>query len=868
MPSTCCVGGCKSNYKKDIEINGEVCVYRFPSTTDEERDRQLWFNSLPNKVEDTDTKRICQKHWPENFESIKRKGRDVPLNPPTIFSLPPSFCRQTVKRPRNVRTRSIDSDTRRMKQEKREEDLNKERDLIKTIENLEIFCRTLSKLSVMKRDGNIQIHDMSEDIPPVLVFSVIIYENFKIECYKFGYCVPVRDILGFSAKLETYSQLMNILERMQTFEVSLIQISNIFGSNLQELIQSNDDNEITRKVLFLAEQLKLINTSATGNRYCSTPISFKTAISLYLRSRSCYAELRQTLQLPHPLTIQACFGKLGTPGTDKECRDTITKVYSTLTGKQLYTKIMVDEIHILPSIRYRGHHLVGRSVDNPDKIAKTVLGLMVETMYGGPSFMARLIPIFSLDAKLLFEQVLKLIEIIHEAGGFVFLIICDDLKANQSMYSIFRKTYGPKDIFGAKHPITNSEFPILYLLHDPTHLFKNLRNNWVTEKMQSLDFVEPYTRKVQKAEWRDLVAIYNTEMKSLIKQTRLCHAALFPTNFEKQKVKLVTDVFNEKTIAALADKTTQIMVKNVTKMWHILNVKTTSAGKRLNDEDRHPIYNVNDERLVFLVEIAECFNLMVSKYDTRVCSLTIDTRKALYLTLNGLVHMIKMLISDKNFNYILTGVFQSDPIEGLYGVFRGDSGGNMYIAYEQILSSMTLRRIKLFDKLDMPYSNDHKTKECCESPLSEKEVELLDSIPTSQLSENELSSLYYVSGYVSFKHNIGIEAPEKHFDVSEFTTNVSRGLLKHPTAELFELAMSLLAFYKNVEDSSCSNRLLKGFKIIYESTCCEYDDIDKILRRYINCFSKGYCTQKTEELRVEKRNRKKKKERMLRSNTQ
>ena len=224
-----------------------------------------------------------------------------------------------------------------------------------------------------------------------------------------------------------------------------------------------------------------------------------------------------------------------------------------------------------------------------------------------------------------------------------------------------------------------------------------------------------------------------------------------------------------------------------------------------------------------------------------------------------------MLISDKNFNYILTGVFQSDPIEGLYGVFRGDGGGNMYFAYEQILSSMTLRRIKLFDKLDMPYSNDHKTKDCCESPLSEKEVVLLDSIPTSELSDNELSSLYYVSGYVALKHNIGIEAPEKHFDVSEFTTNVSRGLLKHPTAELFELAMSLLSFYKNVEDNSCSNRLLKGFKIIYESTCCEYDDIDKILRRYINCFSKGYCTQKTEELRVEKRNRKKKKERMLRS---
>ena len=31
------------------------------------------------------------------------------------------------------------------------------------------------------------------------------------------------------------------------------------------------------------------------------------------------------------------------------------------------------------------------------------------------------------------------------------------------------------------------------------------------------------------------------------------------------------------------------MVENVAKMWHILNVKTPSAGKRLNDEDRLPL---------------------------------------------------------------------------------------------------------------------------------------------------------------------------------------------------------------------------------------------------------------------------------------
>ena len=249
--------------------------------------------------------------------------------------------------------------------------------------------------------------------------------------------------------------------------------------------------------------------------------------------------------------------------------------------------------------------------------------------------------------------------------------------------------------------------------------------------------------------------------------------------------------------------------------------------------------------------------------DHRVRSLTHDTCKALHLTFYGIVLMVKMLLTDKKYSYVLPGTFRSDPIEGEYSVFRQDAGGNFYISYEQILSSMTLRRIKLFDKLDMPYSNKHSNDMCCDAPLSDKEVELRDDIPTDQLSETELSTLstlYYMSGYVASKHKIGLGAPEKHFEASEFTQNVSRGLLKHPTAKLFELGMSLFVYYKKVDVNSCSNRLLKAFAIIYESTPCDFDEEEQILRRFINCFAKGYSNQKTEEIKVEKKTRKKRKD--------
>ena len=83
MPSTCCVGGCKSNYASEIKRTGEtVTVFVFPR---DENQRELWFNSLPNVVEDTPAKRICVKHWPPGYKITWRMGSEVPDEVPSVF---------------------------------------------------------------------------------------------------------------------------------------------------------------------------------------------------------------------------------------------------------------------------------------------------------------------------------------------------------------------------------------------------------------------------------------------------------------------------------------------------------------------------------------------------------------------------------------------------------------------------------------------------------------------------------------------------------------------------------------------------------------------------------------------------------------
>lgn len=76
-------------------------------------------------------------------------------------------------------------------------------------------------------------------------------------------------------------------------------------------------------------------------------------------------------------------------------------------------------------------------------------------------------------------------------GGQVFAIMSDNLSVNQKTFKLFHSTYTTQDIYSVAHPVNNSLFDKLFTLYDPTHLLKNMRNNWVTEKTQTLEFIDP-----------------------------------------------------------------------------------------------------------------------------------------------------------------------------------------------------------------------------------------------------------------------------------------------------------------------------------------------------------------------------------------
>ena len=58
----------------------------------------------------------------------------------------------------------------------------------------------------------------------------------------------------------------------------------------------------------------------------------------------------------------------------------------------------------------------------------------------------------------------------------------------------------------------------IYLLYDFVHLLKNMRNNWLTEKIGELAFYERGMKKV--ARWSHLVELYKLEAEDSVKMSK------------------------------------------------------------------------------------------------------------------------------------------------------------------------------------------------------------------------------------------------------------------------------------------------------------------------------------------------------------
>ena len=157
-----------------------------------------------------------------------------------------------------------------------------------------------------------------------------------------------------------------------------------------------------------------------------------------------------------------------------------------------------------------------------------------------------------------------------------------------------------------------------------------------------------------------------------IKLTNLSYKAFHPGVIDWQNVTHMCAVVNEKTVAAkICDfKETGEFLERILSIWNYLNIKQEGMDICLNNPNRASYKNVNNKRLQEMLTFAEAIAAMAGgKGWKRNKSFASKTKNALSSTLYGVVNLIRKLLTEDHL-YVLPGIFQTDELEGKFGIYR------------------------------------------------------------------------------------------------------------------------------------------------------------------------------------------------------
>ena len=130
-------------------------------------------------------------------------------------------------------------------------------------------------------------------------------------------------------------------------------------------------------------------------------------------------------------------------------------------------------------------------------MATHALVLEIVCHFGGPRYILRVCPVAKLNFEFLKDIILEATYTVVRIGGNPISYICDNHATNQGFY---RKLGGPGKVY------LEVIGQYVFLVYDYVHIFKNIRNNWITVPNQQLSFV--LNEKEYIVYWSDIKSLY------------------------------------------------------------------------------------------------------------------------------------------------------------------------------------------------------------------------------------------------------------------------------------------------------------------------------------------------------------------------
>ena len=178
--------------------------------------------------------------------------------------------------------------------------------------------------------------------------------------------------------------------------------------------------------------------------------------------------------------------------------------FSQLNAVDRNVLLMIDEIYLSKRVEASGGQVLGLTDDC--KIAATALYFMVKSLSSGYQDMVGIYPVKNLKAPTQKECFDKIMILLNEVCFNVVGISVDNAAANRKFYKDFLCEGSWK--VSIANPFTGGE---IFLIFDPTHIIKNVYNNFLTRKTFELPVLSPLVPRPLTAKFSDVVAVYDEE---------------------------------------------------------------------------------------------------------------------------------------------------------------------------------------------------------------------------------------------------------------------------------------------------------------------------------------------------------------------
>ncbi|GBN57736.1 hypothetical protein AVEN_255023-1 [Araneus ventricosus] len=315
-----------------------------------------------------------------------------------------------------------------------------------------------------------------------------------------------------------------------------------------------------------------------------------------------------------------------------------------------------------------------------------------------------IVPIDTFDASKLFDLMKKVILSLEEIGFKVMGMVTDNNSINRAAASNFANP--PKLQVKYDHPADKSR-PLFYVI-DSVHILKCVRNNCLNNHKNGYYFYYPDfdTLNVSTASLSSVRKLYDLECSSLLKfGYGLTSKALWPTNLERQNVKLELKLFSTDVMHALNElgekynlecyEQTAKFIDIISTWWDIVNVKTPDKGKFKCNPMCEPLTSSpSDKGLMFLKQLVSWVNKWenldsikgrLSK-ETFLATLTCHTTQVFIEIVNHCTKSFKK-------EYILLGKIQADKLESRFRQYRSMAGDQYHIYVRQIYETESKLRL-------------------------------------------------------------------------------------------------------------------------------------------------------------------------------